>query len=176
MRQGQRSWIYASFIPASYTLASGSRIIYITSWIQVSWIHASCMHISSETEKCGFEHLVTLYAPCFPVLVLSVNITWLKYYQLGSMWIKYIVKCLCMWYVWTNQFPNKLDGGRSFYSKRKQLPLLTSTSDLHIWRQQTRVLVACEKKIGKNLFSKTPSIWKHLDKFPGFFQFSVSPQ
>ena len=27
MHQGQRSWIYASFIPASYTHASGSRII-----------------------------------------------------------------------------------------------------------------------------------------------------
>ena len=27
MHQGQRSWIYASFIPASYTHASGSKII-----------------------------------------------------------------------------------------------------------------------------------------------------
>ena len=29
MHQGQGSWIYASFISASYTYASGSRIIYI---------------------------------------------------------------------------------------------------------------------------------------------------
>merc|ERR1712020_627907 len=40
--QGHRSQIYASFIPASYTHASGSRIIYI----KLLWIHASCIHAS----------------------------------------------------------------------------------------------------------------------------------
>ena len=36
IHQGQGSWIHAPFIPASYTLASGSRIIYK----YASWIYA----------------------------------------------------------------------------------------------------------------------------------------
>ena len=55
MLQGQGSWIYASFIPASYAHASGSMIIdtciiYMHqgqgSWIYATYIHASCTHVS----------------------------------------------------------------------------------------------------------------------------------